>query len=356
MLPCDLAARADRAVEAHLRSRRQAGAHQPPQAAGGQPDPGGPADRVEDDAPDRASDVDRGTHAAHHFVAQKLARGRRRTRLPRAGDTRPSRRRVPVEDDRREHADARDPVDDAVVDLHDERESSPGKALHDPRFPERSPAIERPLEDLGAALLELLPRTRLREAPVSQVMAEVEAVVVDPYRIARHGQVLEALAEAWHQRQPLRQVCPDAIDVDPTACAAEVATLEDAGDRQVHVGIGRLESKEALVQSRKPLVAPHRVAQAAAAATAVRRGEGIRGRRAGRPHAVHERDEQRAERVLGGAAGRVNPACSTSHRLRARASRFVEYEAEADERFNRGIRPSRLPAIRRRVYQPATLP
>jgi hypothetical protein len=79
-----------------------------------------------------------------------------------------------------------------VVHLHDERESSPGQALHDPRFPERSPAIERPLKDLGAALLELLLRTRLREAPVSHVMAEVEAVVVDPYRIAHHGQVLEA--------------------------------------------------------------------------------------------------------------------------------------------------------------------
>jgi hypothetical protein len=106
-------------------------------------------------------------------------------------------------------------------------------------------------------------------------------------------------------------VCPDAIDVNPT-------TLEDARDRHVHVGIGRLESKEALVQSRKPLVASHRVAQAAAAATAVRRGEWIRGR----PHAVHERDEQRVGRILGGAAGRVNPACSTSHRLRARASRL----------------------------------
>ncbi len=132
---------------------------------------------------------------------------------------------------------------------------------------------------------------------------------------------------------------------------------EDAGDRHVHVGIGRLESKEALVQSRKPLVAPHRVAQAAAAATAVRRGEWIRSRRAGRPHAVHERDEQRVGRILGGAAGRVNPACSTSHRLRARASRFVDYEAEADMRFKKGVfalrayRPSP-----RRVYQPAASP
>ena len=89
---------------------------------------------------------------------------------------------------------ARDTIDHAVVHLDDEREAIVLEALDDPEFPERSAAIQVLGKQSSNEALERALVTREREPRVPQVEVHVEAVVIDPDRVAEPGHPLDPLA------------------------------------------------------------------------------------------------------------------------------------------------------------------
>src|SRR5262245_64448414 len=117
--------------------------------------------------------------------------------------------------------------------LHEECEAAAGDAFDDPGLPERSASIERPLEDLGAALLQLQRRSWTGKAGVAHVTRDVEPVVIDPDRVAHYGQVGEPLPESRHQVEPAGDLLPDAVDRDASARAAQRPILEYPRARHV---------------------------------------------------------------------------------------------------------------------------
>src|SRR5262249_38860089 len=159
LAPRDVAVRADRAVEGHGRGKGEPGAEQAPKAARGGADPRDARPRVGHGAAEPAPEIHRGARAPRDLVAQEVARRGRRTRFPDArGGV--GGRRLNVEQ-RSQHADAGDAVDDAMVNLRHQCEAAAREPLDHPGFPERSPPVERPLEDLGATLGELLGGSRM---------------------------------------------------------------------------------------------------------------------------------------------------------------------------------------------------
>ena len=181
--------------------------------------------------------------------------GRRRARPPGLG-LRDHSIHIEIEQ-RREHPDAGDAVDDAVMHLRHEREPPSREAVDHPGLPQRPPAIERTLQDLGAPRPELLDRARLGKAREPQMARQVEAVVVDPHGVAHQGQVVELLAKPRNPLDTRFEVAPDAIDVDPAAGPRQRARLEDGRDRHVHVGVARLEPEEAGVEPGQSFVVRH---------------------------------------------------------------------------------------------------
>ena len=94
----------------------------------------------------------------------------------------------------------------------------------------------------------------LRERGVAQVVVEVEAVVVDPDRVALDGDVLELLAVARDLGQGRSGGLADRVDVDAALGPAQGARLEDQGRGDVHVGVRLLEEQEGVVEGRESVV------------------------------------------------------------------------------------------------------
>ena len=130
-----------------------------------------------------------------------------------------------------------DSVDHAVVDLADHREAVVVEPLDEPELPERLSAVEllrrccpgSPFEDSFAR--------PAAAAAVADVVAEVEAVVVDPDRIAEDRDVGELLAEA-RVRTGQRAVrhCQNALHVEGAALYSfQRRRVEEPDRTDVHV-------------------------------------------------------------------------------------------------------------------------
>ena len=107
-----------------------------------------------------------------------------------------------VEQHRRQ-IDPRDPVDQRVVGLGDQREAVVLEALDQPHLPQRLGAVELLGEDPRGQVAQLLPAARGRQRGMADVVLEVEARVVDPYRPAAvERRMGELVAVARHEVQP----------------------------------------------------------------------------------------------------------------------------------------------------------
>ena len=124
---------------------------------------------------------------------------------------------------------ARDPVDESVVGLGDQRKAPAGQVLHEPDLPEGLGAIEALREEAAGELLERSFICRPREGRVADVVVRVEARVVGPHGSALVGRHEgKSLTVARHQVQATEHM------VDQFLLGWRL-TCEDHHQRDVHV-------------------------------------------------------------------------------------------------------------------------
>ena len=89
------------------------------------------------------------------------------------------------------------------------------------------------------------------------MIGDVEAVVVDPDRVALAGNFREPLPEARHPAEAGRNGAADAPDVETTPFVAERPFVEDQYAAHVHVVVGILELEKRCVEGGQALVVGH---------------------------------------------------------------------------------------------------
>ena len=146
------------------------------------------------------------------------------------------------------YVNPRDPVDEGVVGLADDREAVAVEALGEPHLPERLGAVELLGEDPRRKVSQLLLGARGREGGAPHVVLEVQMRVVDPDRPAlAEGHEAKLLAKARHQVQ-------SRVDVVAELLVRGGRALEDRRRGDVHVGAVALQVKERRVQSAEPVL------------------------------------------------------------------------------------------------------
>ena len=96
------------------------------------------------------------------------------------------------------HMRRRDPVGDAVVDLHQNCPPVVRETVNDPAFPQRTISIEAPLHDLGDPPEQSSVIARTWQCRAPNVMGDVEIGVVDPLRSAEIERLrAQDLPEPW---------------------------------------------------------------------------------------------------------------------------------------------------------------
>lgn len=89
---------------------------------------------------------------------------------------------------------------------------------------------------------------------MADVVEEIEVVVVDPGGMALQRDVRQPLAVTRNQVQPRRDVCADALHVEPPGRSLQGCRVEQEGRGHVHVAIGVLQVEKRCVECRQPLV------------------------------------------------------------------------------------------------------
>ena len=189
-----------------------------------------------------------------------------------------------VEQDRGD-VHARDPVDERVVGLGDQREAPAGHALHEPDLPQRLGAVEPLGEEPPGEPLERLLIGRPGQGRVAYVVARVEMRIIGPHRPALiEGNVGQPLAVARHQVQAAEHVVDQLLRSRRFALEHHhrghvhvrgrvVLQVQEGGvQRGQAVGVGHMVDCRCCSASRQRLVAN-------ADRTACRRGYVARGRR-----------------------------------------------------------------------------
>ncbi len=135
--------------------------------------------------------------------------------------------------------------------LGDERELPVPEPVHEPELPQRLRAIQRLGEEPAGEVLQLLLGSGLRQARVTEVVAEVEVRVVDPDRAALVQRDLgEALAKARDEVQPR-------LDVDAQLVPGRRGALEDRHRRDVEALARLLEVQERGVEGGDAVAVGH---------------------------------------------------------------------------------------------------
>ena len=151
---------------------------------------------------------------------------------------------------REEHAEdveAGDTVDERVVGLGEDREAIAIEALHEPHLPQRPVAAQVVREDAGGEHLQLVVAARLRERGVAHVVAQVEALVVDPARAGLGERNLrDALPVTRHQAEAR-------LDVGQQPLVWRWLPGEDQHRRHVHVRGRILQLQERCIKRAEPV-------------------------------------------------------------------------------------------------------
>ena len=134
-----------------------------------------------------------------------------------------------VEQDRAD-VDGRDPVDERVVHLRQQRDAPAAQALDHGQLPQRARAVQAARQLLADELGERGVAARGGQRCAAHMPAEVEAVVVDPHGVRKpRGAGLQALAIARHEVQPPA----DALEHPVVAHPVAVCEQQQAADRHV---------------------------------------------------------------------------------------------------------------------------
>ena len=89
-------------------------------------------------------------------------------------------------------------VHERVVKAHEQRGTTARDSFDDDHLPQRARAVERVSREQRGEVVELALVTRRREREPSQVIAEIEVVIVDPHRRLQPERRLHALAQTRH--------------------------------------------------------------------------------------------------------------------------------------------------------------
>ena len=235
--------------------RLQARPRQRPGADGRLHDPADRLARAPHDGAQRARELAGARDALAQRLGDQLGVGGRRPRPPGRGLL----RRV----GREEHAQdvqARDAVHQRVMRLGEDREAVAVEPLDEPHLPQRPVAAQVVGEDTARQHLQLVLRARRRQRRVADVVAQVEALVVDPARPRLCERDLrDALPVARHQAQAR-------LDVGQEQLVRRRLPGEDQRGRDVHVRGRVLQVQERRVQ-RAEAVSGHRRVGVSSSAT-----------------------------------------------------------------------------------------
>jgi hypothetical protein len=114
-----------------------------------------------------------------------------------------------------------------VVDLHDQTHVVGRQPVDDPHLPERPAAVEGLGLETSHQLGQLVAVAGAGERGETDVVPDVEAIVVDPDRATLAVRDLhEALAQAWDSIEPGRDVVSERRERDPAARGPERAALQ----------------------------------------------------------------------------------------------------------------------------------
>ena len=151
---------------------------------------------------------------------------------------------------REEHAEdveAGDTVDERVVGLREDREAAAIETLHEPHLPQRPVAAQVVREDSAGEHLQLVLAARLRERGVAHVVAQVEALVVDPARAGLGERNLrDALPVTRHQAEAR-------LDVGQQPLVWGWLPGEDQRPRHVHVRGRVFQLQERCIERTEPV-------------------------------------------------------------------------------------------------------
>jgi hypothetical protein len=141
----------------------------------------------------------------------------------------------------------RDPVDERVVGLRDERPRAVVQALDDPQLPQRLVAVELLAEDARDEVAQLLVAARGRQRGVAHVVLEAEVGVVDPQRpAAAGGRERQPLAIAGDEMEAVAERVEELVHLRRRA-------LEGHEGADVHVRVGPLLVQEGGVYGGQPV-------------------------------------------------------------------------------------------------------
>ncbi|GIW41897.1 MAG: hypothetical protein KatS3mg076_2474 [Candidatus Binatia bacterium] len=141
-----------------------------------------------------------------------------------------------------------------MVNFEDQSEPIAFEPFDHPDLPEGPPAVEPPFHDPSRKLLELPFVTRPGKTRVTDVVVEVEALVVHPDGVVKHGNVGELLAVAGDAVKIRRDVLPDLLGIDAAVGLLQGAGLENHRRGDVHGGVVPLEKQEGVVECTQALV------------------------------------------------------------------------------------------------------
>ena len=118
--------------------------------------------------------------------------------------------------------DGLDAVDERLVGLVEQRDPAVGEPLDEVDLPQRPLPVQRPRDDPGDQLAQLVGAARPGQRGAAYVVADVEVVVVDPDRVGEvAGDRLHPLPVARHERDPVEDQRHEPVVVEPGVTGVE---------------------------------------------------------------------------------------------------------------------------------------
>jgi hypothetical protein len=142
------------------------------------------------------------------------------------------------------HVRRRDPVGDAMVDLHQDRPPVVGQTVDDPAFPQRTVTIQAPLHDLGDPTEQGSVITRARKCGAAYVVGDIDVGIVHPLRRAEiERPCAQHLLEPWHRQYAFGQAGDERVEVGHRS-----GDDGEGADREADVAVGVFGFQESRVK------------------------------------------------------------------------------------------------------------
>ena len=160
--------------------------------------------------------------------------------------------------ERLEQVHSSNPVDHAVMNLCEKRETPIREAVDHVDLPQRAASREVLREQSTRKPLQLFARTRLGDTCIPNVKAWVEAGVIDPDRMPKDWNPFDDLAIPLVSRDRRSHEIGDPLEVE-LPVTDQIPALEDEQCTDVHRRIVRLDRQERCVQGRQTVTVGRRI-------------------------------------------------------------------------------------------------